>query len=119
MYTTYANVLILSGTALPQATVEGLIGMADQEIDTYCAMHGVSADSSNSAIKGASINLTMTYVLTRARMDGTKEASSLEWSDKTPVDTAIATYRATAFKLLDQYVGGQSSHGFFAGIVGQ
>lgn len=117
MYCTYADILALSGTALPQATIEALIVMADREIDTYLTMHGVSADGS-SAIVSASISLSMVYLLTRYRMDGTKEASSLEWSDKTPIDTAIESYRKAAFQSLDNYIKRVSSP-FSGGIVNQ
>jgi len=117
MYCTYTDILALSGTALPQATIEALIVMADREVDSYCSMHGVSASGSNAAIVSASINLSMGYLLTRYRMDGTKEASTLEWSDKTPIDTAIETYRKSAFSSLDTFISQQTSGGFIAGIV--
>jgi hypothetical protein len=119
MYSTYEEILAMSGTSLPRETVETLIGHADREVDAYCSMHGVTPHRTDPAIKTASLNLTMTYLLTRLRMDGTKETSTLEWSDKTPVDTAIQTYRQTAFKALDRYITSERSGGFFSEIVGQ
>jgi len=107
-YTTYAEVLAATGTALPQATVEILIAQADREIDSYLAKQGITADGSNVAIISASLNLSICNVLTRYRMDGTKESSTLEYSDRTNVDSAIATYRANAIQSLDQFVKAQS-----------
>jgi hypothetical protein len=114
-YTTYAEVLAATGTALPQATVETLIGQADREIDSYLAKFGITADGSSVSIISASLALSICNVLTRYRMDGTKESSTLEYSDKTPVDTAIATYRTAAYKTLDQFA--KSHSGLIIGEV--
>jgi hypothetical protein len=124
MYTTYAEVLALSGTALPQATVESMIAAADRDVNTYCAAQGVSVDATNSAIVSASINYTMAYILTRGRMDGTREVTSLDYTDKTPIDNAIKTYRDTADELLQRYCKAAASVGtsrglFSGGIVNQ
>ena len=103
-YCTYAEILALTGTALPQATVESLIALSDLEVDTYCEQAGVTASGTDPAIRTAAIALAVVRVLTRYRMDGTKESSTLEFSDKTPVDSAIATYQKQAEAALNKYV---------------
>lgn len=108
-YTTYAEILAMTGTTLPQVTVESLITLSDLEIDAYCTRAGVSASSTDPAIRTAGVNLAIVNVLTRMRMDGTKESSTLEYSDRTPIDSAIQTYRKTAYDALDQYVHSGSS----------
>jgi len=49
-YTTYAEVLAITGTALPQATVEAIIALSDLEVDSVCARAGVTASPTDPAI---------------------------------------------------------------------
>lgn len=120
-YTTYADVLAATGTALPQATVETLIAMADREIDAYLKLYNATGSGTDPAVMSASLNLSICNVLTRYRMDGTKEVQTLEFTDKTPVDTAIDSYKKSAYQALKNYVKTTTTaSGFFVGeVVGQ
>ena len=120
-YSTYADVLAATGTALPQATVETLIAMADREIDAYLKLYNATGSGTDPAVMSASLNQSICNVLTRYRMDGTKEVQTLEFTDKTPVDAAIDSYKKSAYQALKNYVKTTTTAGrFFEGaVVGQ
>ncbi len=115
-YTTYAEVLAITGTALPQTTVEAIIALSDLEVDSVCARAGVTASATDPAIRTAGVNLAVAAVLTRYRMDGTKESSTLEWQDRTNVDAAIATYRKQAYEALESYTN-QNKSAFYCEVA--
>ena len=105
-YCTYAEVLAMTGTAYPQVTVEAIIVFADRDLNAMLKAKGYAADYADDDLKEAGLNLAMSRVLTRMRMDGTKPASlsmgGLSMSDN--IDTAIKELEARAWQLVEEHI---------------
>ena len=112
-YCTYAEVLAMTGTAYPQATVEAIIVLADKELNARLAAKGFSAAYTDTGLQEAGLNLTLARLLTRMRMDGTKPGSlsmgGLTMSDS--IDKAIEGHRAAADVLISAYADAHLSSG--------
>lgn len=108
-YCTTAELVLLTGSALPTATLTAIIEQGDREIDAYLAPYGVGADAS--ACKSASLELAKAGILDRMRLDGTQPDQSTEgdYSQTVQIESAIKRHRAAAFDLLDRYVSAASA----------
>lgn len=108
-YCTTAELVLLTGSALPTATLTAIVEQGDREIDTYLAPYGVAADAS--ACKSASLELAKAGILDRMRLDGTQPDQSTEgdYSQTVQIESAIKRHRAAAFDLLDRYVSAASA----------
>lgn len=111
-YCTYAEVLAMTGTKYPQATIEAMIVLADKELNAKLAAKGYAAAYTDVGLQEAGLNLSMARLLTRMRMDGTKPNSlslpnGLSMSDS--VDKAIEGHRAVADDLIKTYLGTHTS----------
>ena len=116
-YCTYAEVLAMTGTAYPQATVEAIIVLADKELNARLSALGHAAAYTDVGLQEAGLNLTLARLLTRMRMDGTKPASlsmgGLTMSDS--IDKAIEGHRAAADALIAAYADANRSSGGVSG----
>lgn len=116
-YCTYAEVLAMTGTAYPQATVEAIIVLADKELNAMLAAKGIAAAYTDTGLQEAGLNLTMARVLTRMRMDGTKPNTltlgGLTMSDS--IDKAIEGHRAVAMQLVQAYIDAHTASGGASG----
>jgi hypothetical protein len=118
-YCTYVEVLAMSGTAYPQATVEAIILLADKELNAKLASKGYSSDYTNAGLQEAGLNLTLVRLFTRMRMDGTKPdslsfgRSGLTMSDS--IDKAIEGHQSKADELLMAYADANRSSGGASG----
>lgn len=74
-YCTYADIVARSGTELAQSIVEALIADADRNIRARLKQHGIAAPAEADELTTASIALTMSRLVTRLRMDGTRPSS--------------------------------------------
>ena len=113
-YCTYAEVLAMSGTVYPQATVEALIVFADRDLNARLKAKGHAADYADDDLKEAGLNLAMVRLATRMRMDNTKPNSlslpgGLTMSDS--VDKMIEGYQAKAAEKVQNYVEAHTSSG--------
>lgn len=104
-YCTTTDVVNATGTVYATATIQALIDMADAEIDAR--LQAMRVTGSGSALKAASLNLSISKLYTRMRMDGSKTASTsidgtIQLGEN--IDQAIATYERKARKLLDDYI---------------
>lgn len=116
-YCTYAEVLAMTGTAYPQATVEAIIVLADKELNAMLAAKGFAAAYTDSGLQEAGLNLALSRLLTRMRMDGTKPSSlsmgGLTMSDS--IDKAIEGHRSVAESLISAYADANRSSGGVSG----
>lgn len=116
-YCTYAEVLAMTGTAYPQATVEAIIVLADKELNAMLVAKGFAAAYTDTGLQEAGLNLTLARLLTRMRMDGTKPdmlaVGGLTMKDS--VDAAIAGHRSTADALVTAYTDAHRSSGGVSG----
>lgn len=116
-YCSYAEVLVMTGTDYPQATVEAIIVLADKELNAMLAAKGIAAAYTDIGLQEAGLNLTMARVLTRMRMDGTKPASlsigGLSMSDS--IDKAIEGHRTVAAQMAQAYIDAHTSSGGSSG----
>jgi serine/threonine protein kinase HipA of HipAB toxin-antitoxin module len=116
-YCTYAEVLAMTGTAYPQATVEAMIVLADKEMNAMLAAKGIAAAYTDTGLQEAGLNLTMARVLTRMRIDGTKPdmltVGGLTMKDS--VDAAITGHRTVAAQLVQAYIDAHTSSGGSSG----
>lgn len=117
-YCTYAEVVALSGTVYPQATVEALIVFADRDLNAMLKANGYAAAYTDDDLKEAGLNLAMARLLTRMRMDGTKPNSltlpgGLSMSDS--IDKAIEGHRQVAIEKVQNYADSHLSSGGTSG----
>jgi predicted acyl esterase len=116
-YCTYAEVLAMTGTAYPQATVEAIIVLADKELNAMLAAKGFAAAYADIGLQEAGLNLALARLLIRMRMDGTKPdmlaVGGLTMKDS--VDAAIAGHRAAADVLISAYADAHLSSGGVSG----
>lgn len=104
-YCTTTDVVNATGTVYPSATIQALIDMADAEIDAK--LQAMRIGGGGAAVKAASLNLSISKLYTRMRMDGTKTAStSIDGTVNLgeDIDRAISTYERKAWALIDTYI---------------
>lgn len=108
-YCTTAELVLLTGSALPTATLTAIIEQGDREIDTYLAPYGVGADAS--ACKSASLELAIAGLLIRGQMDGTTPDTyqAGDYSQHINVDISVSAHRKAAYAILDRYVSAASA----------
>ena len=104
-YCTPAELVSATGTNYPEVTLQALIDRADRQIDARLLAARVSGGGP--AVKEASLSLSISALLTRMRMDGTKTASTsldgtISLGDN--IDAAIAHYEKAAWKLIDDHI---------------
>lgn len=104
-YCTPAELISATGSNYPTETLQALIDQADAEIDAK--LMAMRVGGGGSVVKSASLNLSISKLLTRMRMDGTKISTpsldgTMNLSDD--VDRAIATYEKKAWTLIDNYI---------------
>ncbi len=106
-YCTVEDLVAATGSAYDAVTLQALIDRADRQIDARLAVHGLSG--SGGIITEASLSLSISMLLTRMRIDGTKPSSlsigGLSMSDN--IDGAIAALEAKAAQLIESYVAQQ------------
>lgn len=116
-YCTYAEVLAMTGTAYPQATIEAIIVLADKELNARLSALGHAAAYTDVGLQEAGLNLSLARLLTRMRMDGTKPdmltMGGLTMKDG--IDAAIAGHRAAADVLIAAYADAHRSSGGVSG----
>ncbi len=116
-YCTYAEVLAMTGTTYPQATVEAMIVLADKELNAMLAVKGFAAAYTDTGLQEAGLNLALSRLLTRMRMDGTKPSSlsvgGLTMSDN--IDKAIEGHQLKAESLISAYADAHRSSGGVSG----
>ena len=104
-YCTTAELIFATGAKYDVVTLQALIDRADRQINAKLQANRVSA--SGDAIKEASLDLSISMMLTRMRMDGVKPASlslggTLSMSDN--IDEAIKQLEARAWNLIDDFI---------------
>ncbi len=104
-YCTVEELRVATGTNYPDEDLQAMIAMGDREIDATLQAAGVYG--SGPALNAASLNLAISKLLTRMRMDGTKTASTsldgtISLSDD--MDKAIAAYEERAWAMVDRYI---------------
>ncbi len=104
-YCSTAELIAATGSTYDTTTLLALIDRADRQIDARLLAARVPAGGD--AVKEASLCLSISMLLTRMRMDGTKTASTsmdgtMGMSEN--IDTAIAGYEKRAWQLLDNYI---------------
>lgn len=104
-YCTTAELVSATGTNYPEAVLQALINDADREINA--TLQAARVYGSGDALKAASLNLSISKLLTRMRMDGTKiSTTSLDGTMNLAddPDRAIAAYEKKAFALIEKYI---------------
>lgn len=103
-YCTPAELISATGATYDNTTLQALIDRADRQIQAR--LNAARASGSSDAIKEASLSLSVSMLLTRMRMDGSKPASlsmgGLSMSDN--IDTAIAELEGRAWDLVDDHI---------------
>ncbi len=103
-YCSTAELVSATGAAYDTATLQALIDRADRQIDARLNAAGVTGGGN--AIKEASLSLSISMLLTRMRMDGTKPASlslgGLSMSDN--IDQAIKDLEARAWAVVNEHI---------------
>lgn len=109
-YCTTDELVLRTGSTLPNNVLRAVIADADREIDAYLLQYSLSGAGSG-ACMSASLELSKAGLLDRGRLDGTQPDSSTEGdvSATYQIEAAIKRHRATAFGLLDQYVASQQT----------
>ena len=74
-YCTYAEIVALTGTTFPQATVESFIAAADRRVNAKLKARGYAANYSAEELVTAGIALTKVNLITRCRLDGSFPSS--------------------------------------------
>jgi len=107
-YSTYDDVVALTGTSLTQAEVEKLIEVADEEINSVLSREGISINTSSppTQIYLASLYLSSALVLERQRTDITMPDSMRlgDLSVSLELEKHIQSYRKMAKETLAQYI---------------
>jgi len=95
----------MTGTTLPQATVELFISRAEGMVNKFCTKNGVTIDNADESIINAAYMLAMWFLRQRERADGTKPSSySLGgWSFGDNNDNALKTLWDTAYGELETF----------------
>ena len=98
----YEDVVMLTGTNLDRQTIDYMIAAADGEISAYITAAGAYMRPEwEPLIRKASEYLIVAKILTRYRLDGRREVSTLEYSDRGDLTGAIDWYTRRAWKILD------------------
>ena len=101
---TTAELVSATGSTYDTPTLQALIDRADRQINAKLVANRMSG--SGDAIKEASLDLSISMLLTRMRMDGTKPASlnlgSTSMSDN--IDEAIKQLEARAWQLVNEFI---------------
>lgn len=104
-YCTVAELKTYTGSAYSDEILQALIDGADREINATLQAARVSVGGDG--LKEASLNLSISRVYTRMRMDGSKTAStSIDGTVNMgeDIDRAIKTYESKAWKLIDKAI---------------
>ena len=104
-YCSTTDLVNATGSVYATTTLQALIDMADAEIDAK--LNAMRVSGSGSAVKAASLNLSISKLYTRMRMDGSKTANTsidgtIHLGEN--IDQAISTYEKKAWSLLDSYI---------------
>jgi len=112
-YITYTTLENITGSGLGQTILEDLIDMAEADVGLWLTELGGTADTSSTALKNAVKLLSISYLMTRMRMDGTKPASlnlgDIAMSDN--IDAAKAELEAKARRTVESYCNGDTYDG--------
>jgi hypothetical protein len=104
-YCTPAELVLATGSTYSTDVLQALIDRADRQINARLLAARVSG--SGNAVKEASLSLSISMLLTRMRMDGSKiSTTSIDGTMNLTenVDAAIAGYEKRAWQLLDNYI---------------
>lgn len=94
-----------TGSNYSEETLQALINDADREINA--TLQAARVYGGGDALKAASLNLSISKLLTRMRMDGTKiSTTSLDGTMNLAddPDRSIAAYEKKAWALIDKYI---------------
>jgi hypothetical protein len=99
---TYTELANLTGSTLSQTVLEAIINQAEREVDSFLAPYGLSGST---AVKGATLHLSIAGLFTRYRLDGQKPGSLTlgDYTTTDNIDAAIATHRNEGNRLLNLY----------------
>jgi len=104
-YLTYTELVDHTGTKLSQTTLEGIISVADYEINSMLRASGISGGNSGD-LKAASLKLSEIGVIRRHRMDGTMprrmKIGGIEVEDDP--DRAITDLRDEAHRIIREII---------------
>lgn len=104
-FCTVDELIAATGTNYPELTLQALIDRADRQI--ISRLNAARVPAGGNSIKEASLSLSISMLLTRMRMDGTKTAStSLDGTSNVAdnIDAAIAQYERRAWQLVDEHI---------------
>lgn len=107
-YCTAAELKLLTGSTLADASVTAIIEAGDRKIDAYLSPYGLGG-SATGACKEASLDLGKAGLLEEGLQSGKYQATSGDFSSSLDVIKAIEHYQKTAFRLLDLFIDSQSS----------
>jgi len=103
-YCSTAELVSATGATYDAAVLQALIDRADRQITAR--LNAARVTGSGDAIKEASLSLSISMLLTRMRMDGTKPASlsmgGLSMSDN--IDQAIRELESRAWELVQDHI---------------
>lgn len=104
-YCTVEDLVAATGSAYDAVTLQALIDRADRQIDAR--LMAARVPGGGPAVREASLSLSISMLLTRMRMDGTKTSTtSLDGTSSLSdnIDAAIKLYEDKARQLLDAHV---------------
>jgi hypothetical protein len=104
-YTTYAEIVILTGTTYPQATIEGIITKADAIVDGWLADFN-AVGTAHAMLASASADVAKAILLERMAFDNSKPNSLTigEFSASDNTDRKIETLMARAKETVKNWV---------------
>lgn len=110
-YCTTAQLVSLTGTNLPSATVQAIIDQGGREIDAYLAPYGITVSASVDAAITANIKLSQAELYNLQRIDVDHPFSYGSDGQLGNIDTVgmMQELRKQGFAILDQYVQNQQS----------
>lgn len=104
-YCTVEDLVAATGSSYPAETLQALIDRADRQIDAR--LLAARVPGGGPAVREASLSLSISMLLTRMRMDGTKTSTnSLDGTSSLSdnIDAAIKLYEDRARQLLDAHI---------------
>lgn len=107
-YCTAAELKLLTGSTLADATCTAIIEAGDRKIDAYLLPYGLGGTSSG-ACKEASLEMGKAGLLEEGLQTGKYQATSGDFTSSVDAIKAIEHHQAAAYKLLDLFIDSQTT----------